>query len=83
MITKEYLQEKGFRRDYTSPSSVEDYFRKEKTERIYIKVRFKGDVAVGLFAYTENEHINIRKVVLSDTVVTEDDLENAIKICHL
>lgn len=82
MITKEWLQKNGFEKDNTSPSSVEDYFRKEKGQG-YISVRFKEDKAVGLYAYSENSHLNIRKVVLSDTTVTDDDLYNAIKICRL
>lgn len=82
MLTKEYLQKNGFEKDLTSPSSVEDYFRKEK-EQGYISVRFKEDKPVGLYAYSENQHLNIRKVVLSDTIVTEDDLESAIRMCRL
>ncbi len=82
MITKEWLQKNGFEKDNTSPSSVEDFFRKEKQVG-YISVRFKEDKAVGLYAYSENQHLDIRKVVLSDTTVTEDDLRDAIKICRL
>lgn len=82
MITKEYLLEKGFERDNTSPTSVEDFYRKEKSKGSYISVRFKGEDAVGLYAYSECEHVNIRKVVLSDTIVTKEDFEMAEKICR-
>lgn len=81
MITKDYLLKDGFEQDMRAPSSVEDYFRKVKPQGGYISVRFKGDNAVGLYAYSENNHENIRKVVLSDTIVTEEDFEMAKKIC--
>lgn len=83
MLTKEYLLERGFERDMCSPSSVEDFYNKEKSKSCYISVRFKEDKAVGLYAYAENEHTNIRKVVLSDTVVTIEDLQKALEICRL
>ena len=83
MITKEYLLEKGFERDNTSPTSVEDFYRKEKPKGTYISVRFKGEYAVGLYAYSEDESKAIRKVVLSDTIIVDKDLEYAMAICRL
>ena len=83
MITREFLLERGFKQDICAPSSVEDYFKKENPQCGYVSVRFKGDIATGLYAYSENKHVNIRKVVLSDTTVTNDDFDFALKICRL
>lgn len=80
MITKDYLLKNGFEKDKCSPSSVEDWFRKEKSGG-YIAIRFKEDKAVGLYAYLEGQ-ISTRKVVLNDTDVTEEDFEMAKKLCR-
>ena len=82
MITRDYLLKHGFQKDICAPSAVEDYFKKVNPNGGYISVRFKGDNAIGLYAYSEIAHENIRKVVLSDTTVTKEDLEIAKKICR-
>lgn len=81
MITREFLLKEGFVKDPCSPEKVEDFYRKKKIGG-YISVRFmKGqNEPCGLYAYFENEHDNIRKVVLSDTIVTEKDFEMAKKL---
>lgn len=85
MITRDYLLAKGFERDNGSPSTVEDFVKKVNPQGGYVSVRFKPDreAAVGLYAYSETQHVNIRKVVLSDTTVTERDFEIALELCRL
>ena len=85
MITRDYLLAKGFERDNGSPSIVEDFVKKVNPQGGYVSVRFKPDkeAAVGLYAYSETQHVNIRKVVLSDTTVTERDFEIALELCRL
>lgn len=85
MLTRDYLLKIGFEHDTCSPTTEEDYFKKENPNGGYISVRFKPnkETAVGLYAYSEKEHINIRKVVLSDTNVTIRDFEIAKEICNL
>ena len=83
MITREFLQKNGFEKDNGVPSSVEDFYRRENPQGGYISIRFVGEKATGLHAYLENEHVNIRKVVISDSTITMEDYENAIKICKL
>ena len=82
MVTKEYLLGKGFVRDTGAPSSVEDFYIKGESHNFYVSVRFKEGTAVGLYAYSENQHQNIRKVVLSDTTVTKEDLQRAVQLCR-
>ena len=84
MITRDYLLANGFERNNCSPSTVEDYVKKVKPQGGYVSVRFEpgNEIAVGLYAYSENEHVNIRKVVLSDTTVTKRDLEIALELCR-
>lgn len=82
MLDKEYLIKEGFVLDYTAPSSVTDYER--RTAKGYVRVRFEGETATGLYAYTEGpKNNNMRKVVLTSTIVTKEDLETAIKLCKL
>ena len=86
MITKDDLKKNGFAIDTTSPTSVEDWFWKVRPQGGYVSVRFrKGEeTPCGLYVYTEGaDHSNTRKVVLSDTQVTEQDLEMAMKICRI
>lgn len=85
MVTREFLLKNGFIRNFSSPECVEDYYMKEQIGG-YMSVRFKPNIeeAVGLYAYSETEqHLNIRKVVLSDTKVTIRDYEIAKEICHI
>ena len=76
---------KCFERDNGPPSTVEDFVKKVNPQGGYVSVRFKPDreAAVGLYAYSETQHVNIRKVVLSDTTVTERDFEIALELCRL
>ena len=85
MVTRDYLLEKGFEVDKCSPSTVEDFMKKVKPQGGYVSVRFKQgkENAVGLYAYSDANHENVRKVVLSDTIVTKSDLEIALKLCRL
>lgn len=85
MITKDYLEKKGFKPDHTSPDSVRDYEMHIRPQGGYVSVRFRKDeeTPCGLYAYSEgHDHSNTRKVVLNDTLVTEQDLEMAMTICR-
>lgn len=83
MLTRDYLLKNGFEKDNGGPKTVEIYFT--KTNSGYISVRFEPDKeqATGLYAYSENQHINIRKVVISDSIVTIRDFETAKELCRL
>lgn len=83
MVTREFLQKEGFKQSMCSPASVEEY--EKKTHNGYISVRFtSSEIATGLFAYSQSyDHKHTRKVVLNDTIVTEEDYQMALQICKL
>lgn len=87
MVTRDYLEREGFKQSTRCPLDVVEY-EKELGYRRYISVRFypaDSEHATGLYAYSQNQrdNANTRKVVLSDTIVTEEDLQMALKICGL
>ena len=87
MVTRDYLEKEGFKQSTRCPLDVVEY-EKEICYRSYISVRFypaESEQATGLYAYSQNQmgNTNTRKVVLSDTIVTEEDLQMALKICRL
>ena len=86
MITRDYLLGNGFERYKGAPSSVEEFVLQTKPQGGSIFVRFNhgGTEPCGLYAYSENyDHSNVRKVVINDSIVKEEDLEMAKTICRL
>ena len=84
MVTREFLLENGFRRSSASPSSIEEYVYDE-SQVGYMAVRFKpgNEQADGLYAYSDKNNTNMRKVVLTDTKVTWEDFDMARTICRI
>ena len=87
MVTRDYLEKEGFKRSTRCPLDIVEY-EKEIGWRQYVFVRFypaESEHATSLYAYSQSQldNENTRKVVLSDTIVTEEDLQMALKICRL
>ncbi len=85
MITRDYLKKLGFKQDVRAPKGCEDYFI-QIVGNGYVNIRFmqnEPDKVSYLYAYSENKHTNLRKVVLSETIVTKEDFESALKLCHI
>lgn len=82
MLSKEFLLKEGFKHN---PRAVDTVFEFEKEiNGGYISVRFDGNTAVGLYVYTDGpKDINIRKVVLSETIVTKQDYELVKQLCRV
>lgn len=84
MITREFLLKEGFADDGSSIIGQTDFFLKRK-QGGYISVRFReGEKEpYGMFAYFATpDHRNIRKVVLNDTIITDEDFAMAKKLCR-
>ena len=84
MITREFLLKEGFANDGSSPIGLTDFFCRSKRGG-YISVRFhEGEKEpYGMYAYFQTpDHCDTRKVVLNDTIVTDEDFEMAKKLCR-
>ncbi len=87
MITRDFLQKKGFKLDTTSPNHFDDYGVSENFKG-YITIRFRKEEEepCSLYAFSGHPYKtdgSVRKVVLNDCRITDEDLEMAKQICRL